>query len=126
MVLVGPYSYGIDVLGRVAEPFSDDRGFGVDATASDPRRPVRMQSGGGGMASTAAGHARFLLAMLAGGTPDGHRVIGPQAERFMTAGQLGGVRPGPCCLPGPGHGLGHGVAAPTCGPTRRATPWRCG
>ncbi len=98
---------------RIAEPFSDDRSFGVGAAFSDPRHPVRMQSGGGGMVSTAEDYARFLLAMLAGGTLDGHRVIGPQTERFMTADQLGSVKPGPYYLPGPGYGFGLGVAVRT-------------
>lgn len=95
---------------RIVEPFSDDRNFGVDANFSDPRHPVRMQSGGGGMVSTAEDYARFLLALSAGGTLDGRRVIGPQTERFMTADQLGSVRPGPYYLPGPGYGFGLGVA----------------
>ncbi len=98
---------------RIAEPFSDDRNIGVDVNISDPRHPVRMLSGGGGMVSTAEDYARFLQAMLAGGTLDGHRVIGPQTERYMTADQLGSVRPGPYYLPGPGYGFGLGVAVRT-------------
>jgi CubicO group peptidase (beta-lactamase class C family) len=98
---------------RIAEPFSDDRSFGVNANFSDPRHPVRMQSGGGGMVSTAENYTRFLQAMLAGGSLDGHRVIGPQTERYMTADQLGSVRPGPYYLPGPGYGFGLGVAVRT-------------
>ena len=98
---------------RIAEPFSDDRNIGVDVNISDPRHPVRMLSGGGGMVSTAEDYARFLQAMLAGGTLDGHRVIGPQTERYMTADQLGSVRPGPYYLPGPGYGFGLGIAVRT-------------
>jgi CubicO group peptidase (beta-lactamase class C family) len=98
---------------RIVEPFSDDRSIGVDVTFSDPRHPVRMQSGGGGMVSTMEDYARFLLAMLAGGTLDGHRVIGPQTERAMTADQLGSIKPGPYYLPGPGYGFGLGVAVRT-------------
>jgi CubicO group peptidase (beta-lactamase class C family) len=98
---------------RIAEPFSDDRSFGVNANFSDPRHPVQMQSGGGGMVSTAEDYTRFLQAMLAGGSLDGHRVIGPQTERYMTADQLGSVRPGPYYLPGPGYGFGLGVAVRT-------------
>ncbi len=98
---------------RIAEPFSDDRNFGIDADFGDPRHPVRMQSGGGGMVSTAEDYARFLQAMLADGTLDGHRVIGRQTERYMTADQLGSVKPGPYYLPGPGYGFGLGVAVRT-------------
>ena len=95
---------------RIAEPFANDRNFGVDADFSDPRHPVRMQSGGGGMVSTARDYARFMQAMLAGGTLDGQRVIGPATERYMTSEQLGAVKPGPYYLPGPGYGFGLGVA----------------
>ena len=98
---------------RIAEPFSDDRSFGANAEFSDPRHPVRMQSGGGGMVSTARDYARFLQAMLNGGALDGHRVIGPRTERYMTADQLGSVKPGPYYLPGPGYGFGLGVAVRT-------------
>lgn len=95
---------------RIAEPFAGDRNFGVDADFSDPRHPVRMQSGGGGMVSTARDYARFMQAMLAGGTLDGQRVIGPATEKYMTSEQLGPVKPGPYYLPGPGYGFGLGVA----------------
>lgn len=99
--------------GRIAEPFADDRNFGVNADFSDPRHPVRMQSGGGGMTSTAEDYARFLQAMANGGVLDGHRVLHPQTVRMMTADQLGSVKPGPYYLPGPGYGFGLGVAVRT-------------
>ncbi len=99
--------------GRIAEPFANDRSFGVDAEFSDPRHPVRMQSGGGGMVSTARDYARFLQMMLNGGTLDGHRYLGPQTVRYMTSDQLGSVKPGPLYLPGPGYRFGLGVAVRT-------------
>lgn len=99
--------------GRIAEPFANDRSFGVDAEFSDPRHPVRMQSGGGGMVSTARDYARFLQMMLNGGTLDGHRYLGPQTVRYMTSDQLGTVKPGPLYLPGPGYRFGLGVAVRT-------------
>jgi CubicO group peptidase (beta-lactamase class C family) len=95
---------------RVAEPFSDDRSFGVDVSMNDPRQPQHWQSGGGGMVSTAEDYARFLQMLLAGGTLDGHRYLSPQTVAFMTADQLGSVKPGPYYLPGPGYGFGLGVA----------------
>ena len=98
---------------RIAEPFSNDRNFGVNADFSDPRHPVRMLSGGGGMVSTARDYARFMQAMLAGGTLDGQRVIGTATERMMTADSLGTVKPGPYYLPGAGYGFGLGVAVRT-------------
>ena len=98
---------------RIVEPFANDRNFGVDADFSDPRHPVRMLSGGGGMVSTAHDYARFMQAMLAGGTLDGQRVIGPMTERMMTSDQLGSVKPGPYYIAGPGYGFGLGVAVRT-------------
>ena len=80
--------------GRTAAPFADDRSFGVDAAFGDPRKPPRMQSGGGGIVSTAEGYARFLQMMLNGGSLDGRRYLGPQTVRFMMADQIGPVRPG--------------------------------
>ena len=96
--------------GRIAEPFANDRSFGVDAEFSDPRRPARFQSGGGGMVSTARDYARFLQMMLNGGTLDGRRYLGPQTVRYMASDQLGPVKPGPLYLPGPGYRFGLGVA----------------
>ena len=95
---------------RIAEPFADDRNFGVDANFNDPRHALRFQSGGGGMVSTAGDYARFLQMMLNGGTLDGHRYLSTQMVRSMTSDQLGSVRPGPLYLPGPGYHFGLGVA----------------
>src|SRR5215469_12248086 len=57
--------------GRIAEPFADDRSFGVDAAVNDPRVSQKLESGGGGMVSTATDYARFLQMLLDGGTLDG-------------------------------------------------------
>ena len=95
---------------RIVEPFQDDRSFGTDATMNDPRKPQHWQSGGGGMVSTTEDYARFLHMMLNGGALDGHRYLGPQTVAYMTADQLGTVKPGPYYLPGPGYGFGLGVA----------------
>ena len=122
-------SFGVPDAGRqdrIAEPFANDRNFGVDADFSDPRHPVRMQSGGGGMVSTARDYARFMQAMLAGGTLDGQRVIGPATERYMTSEQLGTVKPGPYYLPGPGYGFGLGVAVRQSAGVRRGGRRRAG
>ena len=96
--------------GRIAEPYADDRNFGVDANFSDPRHPVRFESGGGGMVSTAHDYARFLQMLLNGGTLDGRRYLSPQTVRMMTSDQMGTVQPGPLYLPGPGYRFGLGVA----------------
>lgn len=96
--------------GRIAEPFADDRSFGVDTSMNDPRLPRKWESGGGGMVSTAIDYARFLQMLLDGGTLDGKRILGPRTLAYMTADHLGAAVPGPYYLPGPGYGFGLGFA----------------
>ncbi len=96
---------------RIAEPFPNDRVFGIDAAFNDPRVAAKWESGGGGMVSTAADYARFLQMLLNGGTLDGKRYLSPKTVAFMTSNQLGeGIVPGPYYLPGPGYGFGLGFA----------------
>jgi CubicO group peptidase (beta-lactamase class C family) len=97
--------------GRIAEPFSEDRSFGVDANFNDPRVVRKWESGGGGMVSTAIDYARFLQMLLDGGMLDGKRILAPKTIAYMTADHLGGSAvPGPYYLPGPGYGFGLGFA----------------
>jgi CubicO group peptidase (beta-lactamase class C family) len=103
---------------RIAEPLASDRNFGVGADISDPRIARKLESGGGGMVSTAADYAQFLQMLLNGGTLDGKRYLGPSTLRLMTADHANagaGVAPGPLYLPGAGYGFGLGFAV------RRAT-----
>ena len=98
---------------RIAEPFPNDRTFGQDAEFSDPRKPNRFESGGGGMVATVTDYARFLQMLLSGGTLDGTRILGSRTIAYMTADHTGdgsGVTPGPYYLPGPGYGFGLGFA----------------
>jgi CubicO group peptidase (beta-lactamase class C family) len=98
---------------RIAEPFANDRSFGVGAGTSfnDPREVGKWESAGGGMVSTAGDYARFLQMLLDGGTLDGKRYLGPRTIAFMTADHLGSQAvPGPYYLPGPGYGFGLGFA----------------
>ncbi len=99
---------------RVAEPFADDRNFGLHADFNDPRVAQKWESGGGGMVSTAMDYARFAQMMLNGGTFDGKRYLSPKTVAFMASDHLGPnmVRT-PLYLPGPGHGFGLGVAVRT-------------
>jgi CubicO group peptidase (beta-lactamase class C family) len=51
--------------------------------------------------------------LLAGGTLDGKRILGPKTVAFMTSDHTGfgsNVVPGPYYLPGPGYGFGLGFA----------------
>ena len=96
---------------RIAEPFKDDRTFGIDAEFNDPRVAGKWEAGGHGMVGTATDYARFLQMLLSGGALDGKRYLGPKTIAYMTADHLGNVIvPGPYYLPGPGYGFGLGFA----------------
>ena len=103
---------------RLAEPLANDRNFGVNSDINDPRIAKKLESGGGGMVSTATDYAQFLQMLLGGGTLDGKRYLGPATIRQMTADHANagaGIVPGPLYLPGAGYGFGLGFAV------RRAT-----
>jgi CubicO group peptidase (beta-lactamase class C family) len=96
---------------RIAEPMPDDRSFGVNANISDPRVVRNLESGGGGMVSTADDYARFAQMLLNGGALDGKRYLSPKTLEFMTSDQLGAtVTKTALYLPGPGYGFGLGFA----------------
>jgi CubicO group peptidase (beta-lactamase class C family) len=93
---------------RIAEPFKADRQFGVNAFMSEPRKPVKYESGGGGMVSTAGDYARFCEMLLAGGQFVGKRYLSPQTIAYMTADHMTGIGLGSAYLPGEGYGFGLG------------------
>ena len=97
---------------RIAEPFADDPDGGVPMRLLDPRRVPAMESGGGGLMSTALDYARFLQFMLNRGELHGQRLLGAQTVDFMTADHLGGIPATGDLLP-PGHGFGLGFAVRT-------------
>lgn len=99
---------------RIAEPLADDRAIGVNATVNDPRQVMAMESGGGGMVSTAPDYARFLLMLRNGGQLDGKRYLSPATLAYMTSDQLNpAVTRTALYLPGPGYGFGLGFAVRT-------------
>jgi CubicO group peptidase (beta-lactamase class C family) len=92
---------------RIAEPFPNDRNFGIDADFNDPRMVQKSESGGGGMVGTAMDYARFAQMLLNGGTFDGKRILGPQTIAYMAADHMdASIAPGPLYLPGTGFGFG--------------------
>jgi CubicO group peptidase (beta-lactamase class C family) len=98
---------------RIAEPFAKDRSIGKDAEFFDPRVEQKWESGGGGLLSTAADYARFLMMLRNGGTLDGKRYLSPTTIAYMTSNHIAagsGVVPGPYYLPGAGFGFGLGFA----------------
>lgn len=98
---------------RIAEPLPADRSFGVGAELNDPRIARKLESGGGGLVSTAEDYARFLQMLQNGGSLDGKRYLSPRTLALMTAdhsGAAAGITPGPFYLPGYGYGFGLGFA----------------
>ena len=98
---------------RIAEPFSTDRNFGVGSNFGDPRVAQKLESGGGGMVSTATDYAQFLQMLLNGGSMNGKRYLSANTLRFMTSDHSNtgaGVTQGPLYLPGAGYGFGLGFA----------------
>ena len=98
---------------RLAEPFADDR-VTPNAPLFDPRRTGTMESGGGGLMSTAADYTRFLMMLRNGGQLDGRRYLGEATLKEMTRDHLGPqvVRTA-LYLPGAGYGFGLGFAVRT-------------
>jgi CubicO group peptidase (beta-lactamase class C family) len=97
---------------RIAEPFAHDPDGGIPLRMLDPRQPAAMESGGGGLVSTAADYARFLQCLLGGGELDGVRLLGPRTVKHMTVDHLGEIPSGDPLLPA-GHGFGLGFAVRT-------------
>jgi CubicO group peptidase (beta-lactamase class C family) len=102
---------------RIAEPFARDPEGGVAMALFDPRQRPQMESGGGGLVSTAMDYARFLQFMLNKGELDGVRLLGPRIVDWMTADHLGAIpvnpHSGSAALLTPGHGFGLGFAVRT-------------
>ena len=97
---------------RIAEPLPDPPGGTAAQRLFDARTPAALQSGGGGLLSTAPDYARFVRMLCQGGTLDGHRLLGRKTVEFMTADHLGPLPRSGAVLP-PGHGFGLGVAVKT-------------
>ncbi len=97
---------------RIAEPFGHDPDGGVPLRVLEPRRVPAMESGGGGLLSTARDYARFLQFMRNRGELHGVRLLGPRTVDFMTADHLGAIPAIGDLLP-PGHGFGLGFAVRT-------------
>ncbi len=97
---------------RIAEPFAHDPDGGVPLRMLEPRRAHAMESGGGGLLSTAMDYARFLQFMRNKGELHGVRLLGSRTVDFMTADHLGAIPVTGDVLP-PGYGFGLGFAVRT-------------
>ncbi|EGP06803.1 class C beta-lactamase [Bradyrhizobiaceae bacterium SG-6C] len=98
---------------RIAQPFATDPWTGDKVMLFDPLEIPKMESGGGGLVSTAMDYARFCQMLLNGGALDGNRVIGRKTLTFMASNHLAPhVKVETHLLP-PGHGFGLGFAVRT-------------
>lgn len=96
--------------------------YGAGLWVMDPARggyaqPTKLESGGGGLVSTASDYLRFCRMMLNKGELDGVRLLGRKTVEFMT---MNHIRPElmPIAFPdnvmwGVGFGLGFGVTMDT-------------
>jgi len=98
---------------RLAEPFPGD-GITANSALFDPRVPRAMESGGGGLMSTASDYSRFLLMLRNGGQLGGKRYLSEVTLKEMTRDQLSSqvVRTA-LYLPGADYGFGLGFAVRT-------------
>jgi len=98
---------------RIVQPFERDPEGGLQMKIHDVREIVAMESGGGGLVSTAPDYAHFLQFMLNRGELNGCRLLGPHTVDFMTCDHLVDipVQTKACrdLLP-LGHGFGLGFA----------------
>ena len=95
---------------RLAEAFAKDPDTGTGVQLVNVKSPPKFESGGGGLASTAADYARFLQMMLNRGRLDGVRYLSRKTIELMTADHLGPITGAPdLLLPGYGFGLGFAI-----------------
>ena len=98
---------------RIAQPFPTDPWTGDKVALFDPLEVPKMESGGGGLVSTAMDYARFCQMLLSGGTLGGTRIIGRTTLALMASNHLAPhVKVESHLLP-PGHGFGLGFAVRT-------------
>lgn len=99
---------------RIAEPFKKDPDGGIQLKMINIHTPPLFESGGGGLASTAADYARFLQFMLNKGELNGVRLLSSHTVQMMTADHLGSIPVNRAGASGellsPGHGFGLGFA----------------
>lgn len=97
---------------RLAEAFAKDPDSGAEVRMIEPREVPAMDSGGGGLMSTAADYLRFLQLMRNKGTLDGVRLASRKTIEWMTSDHLGSMPARGEMLP-PGYGFGLGFAVRT-------------
>jgi CubicO group peptidase (beta-lactamase class C family) len=104
---------GEENAGRLAEPFPTDPWTGEKVELFNMLEKPVMESGGGGLVSTAMDYARFCQMLLNGGTLEGTRIVGRKTLELMASDHVGPhVKRQGTILP-VGHGFGLGFAVRT-------------
>jgi CubicO group peptidase (beta-lactamase class C family) len=99
----------------VAMPMPNDRDFRVGFESS-AIVPMKWESGGGGMVSSAADFANFSRMVLAGGKFGGKQYLSPKSFELMTTDHVGpnsGIDRDYFYFPGDGFGFGLGLGIRT-------------
>jgi CubicO group peptidase (beta-lactamase class C family) len=95
---------------RIAEPFAQDPDSGEPVAMMNAREAPALESGGGGLVSTAGDYIRFLQLMRNRGSLAGTRLVSRNTVEWMTSDHLGGIPAhGDLLMPGYGFGLGFSV-----------------
>lgn len=112
---------------RIAEPMPEDRNINSTTQIRDIRRPLKWESGGGGMVGTIGDYARFAQMLLNGGTYEGRRYLKPETIALMASDHIGPetkIARDQNYYPGGSSGFGLGFAVRTSVPP--ATSWPLG
>src|ERR1700704_62958 len=104
---------GEENAGRLAEPFATDPWTGEQVQLFNMLEKPVMESGGGGLVSTAMDYARFSQMLLNGGVLDGNRIVGRKTLELMASNHLGPEVKVDSPLMPAGHGFGLGFAVRT-------------
>ncbi|WP_024518055.1 serine hydrolase domain-containing protein [Bradyrhizobium sp. Tv2a-2] len=99
----------------IAKPMPNDSDFRVGFVGYADK-PMRWESGGGGMVTTMHDMARFAQMVLGGGKFDGKQYLSPEAFKEMTTDHVGpgsGVERDYLYFPGDGFGFGLGFGVRT-------------
>ena len=112
---------------RIAEPMPKDRAISPMTEVRDIRKPLKWESGGGGLVGSIGDYARFSQMLLNRGTLDGRRYLKPETIAVMTSDHVGPethVERDRNYYPGESSGYGLGVAVRTSVPP--GTSWPVG
>src|SRR5947199_2502551 len=104
-----------------------DRAISPMTQVRDPRKPLRWESGGGGLVGTIGDYARFAQMLLNRGTFEGRRYLKPETIALMAADHIGPetkIARGYAYYPGATSGFGLGFAVRTSVPAN--TQWPLG